>query len=139
MVLKDFIIELKNWKLTRYKLVNFSIGSIALLLYEFIGRPFYRPFIYKSKINDFHIADTLGNTLGTIATVFFFVAVLSNDLQKGNYLVKLISISVLVFELIHPLFGKSIDLWDVIATIITGFFCSILFNFIFRVSKKNGI
>ena len=108
----------KRWKLTTYKLINFGIGLAGLLIYEFIGRTMYRPYIYDNDINDFHIADTLGNTFGTLPTIFFLVAILSNDATKGNFLIKLGTVSVVVFELAHPLLGKPIDGWDIIATII---------------------
>lgn len=128
MTINDFITELKNWKLTKYKAINFAIGISALLIYELIGRPIYRPYIYKNNINDFHIADTLGNTFGTMPTIFFLIAILSNGKKKGNYLIKLGTISVVVFELAHPLLGKPIDIWDIIATIITGFVSHLIYN-----------
>lgn len=132
MTLNGFKAELKNWKLTKYKVINFAIGFAALLIYEFIGRPIYRPYIYAHGINDFHIADTLGNTFGTMPTLFFLVAILSNDKVKGNYLIKLGTLSIVIFELVHPLLGKPIDIWDIIATIITGFFSYALYNTLFR-------
>ena len=134
MTIIEFISELKNWKLTKYKAINFSIGISSLLIYEFVGRPIYRPFIYNNQINDFHLADTLGNTFGTMTTIFFLIAILSNDTNKGNYLIKLGTFSVAVFELAHPLLGKPIDIWDIIATILTGFISYLLFNKIFKKS-----
>lgn len=92
----------------------------------------YRPYIYNHKINDFHIADTLGNTFGTMPTLFLLVAVLSKDTIKGNYLIKLGTFAVVVFELLHPLLGKPIDFWDVIATVITGIISFFLYNGIFK-------
>jgi len=135
MTLNDFKTEFKNWRLTKYKAINFAIGISALLIYEFIGRPIYRPYIYTNKINDFHIADTLGNTLGTLPTLFFLIAFLSNDTFKGNYLLKLGTFSVIIFELAHPLLGKPIDIWDIIATILTGFFSYLFYNFLFQSRK----
>lgn len=132
MTLSDFKSELRNWKLSRYKAINFAIGLAALLIYEFIARPIYRPYIYANKINDFHIADTLGNSLGTMTTIFFLIALLSNDTVKGNYLLKLGTFSVVVFELAHPLLGKPIDGWDILATILTGLFSYLLYNGIFK-------
>lgn len=132
MTINDFIVELKNWRLTKYKAINFAIGISALLVYEFVGRPIYRPYIYNNKINDFHIADTLGNTFGTLPTIFFLIAILSNNTIKGNYLIKLGTFSVVVFELAHPLLGKPIDIWDIIATIITGFISYLIYNSIFK-------
>lgn len=136
MTLSNFKEELRNWKFTRYKAINFAIGISALLIYEFIGRPIYRPYIYKNNINDFHIADTLGNTFGTLPTIFFLIAILSNDTTKGNYLIKLGTFSVVVFELVHPLLGKPIDIWDIIATILAGFVSYLIYNGIFR-DKSN--
>lgn len=132
MTLNDFKTELKNWKFTKYKAINFAIGFSALLIYEFIGRPIYRPYIYRNKINDFHIADTLGNTFGTLPTIFFLIAILSNETQKGNYLIKLGTFSVVVFELAHPLLGKPIDIWDIIATILMGLVSLLFYNRLFK-------
>jgi hypothetical protein len=132
MTINDFRKELKNWKLNKYKLINFAISLSALLIYEFIGRPFYRPYIYANEIHDFHIADTLGNSLGTMATIFFFIAMLSNDTLKGNYLNKVVTVSVILFEIAHPLLGKPIDIWDIIATLITGAVSYLLYNLIFN-------
>jgi hypothetical protein len=132
MTLSDFVAELRTWKFTRYKAINFAIGISALLIYEFVGRSIYRPYIYKYKINDFHVADTLGNTFGTLPTVFFLVAILSNDKTNGNYLIKLGTVSVVIFELAHPLLGKPTDVWDIAATILTGFISYFLFNYIFK-------
>lgn len=131
MTIKDIAAGLKDWKLTKYKAINFAIGISALLIYEFVGRPIYRPYIYNNKINDFHIADTLGNTFGTMPTLFFLIAIFSTETTKGNYLLKLGTFSVVVFELAHPLLGKPIDVWDITATIVTGFVSYFLYNKIF--------
>jgi hypothetical protein len=132
MTVRDFITELKKWRFTRYKLINFIIGTAALLVYEFIARPLYRPYIYANKINDIHIADTIGNSLGTITTVFMLIALLSDETQKGNYLIKIGTLGVIFFELAHPLLGKPVDVWDIIASIISGAFCYLLYNSMFR-------
>ncbi len=132
MTVNNLIAELRNWRFTKYKAINFAIGISSLLLYEFVGRPIYRPYIYNNNINDFHIADTLGNTIGTLPTIFFLIAILSNDTIKGNYLIILGTFSVVVFELVHPLLGKPIDIWDIVATILAGFASYLIYNGIFK-------
>ncbi|MAN60183.1 MAG: hypothetical protein CMC08_10145 [Flavobacteriaceae bacterium] len=132
MTIKEFFDELKNWSLTTYKVVNLAIGATALLSYELLGRPLYRPYIYRNGINDFHIADTLGNTLGTAATLFFLIGLLSRGTKKGNFLLILGTFSVVVFELLHPLLGKPIDIWDILATVLTGALSYLLYNALFR-------
>lgn len=131
MTIKDFKTELQNWKFTRYRAINFVIGILALLFYEFIGRPVYRPYIYKNNLFDLHFADTLGNTFGTLTTIFFLIAILSHETTKGNYLIKLGTLSVVIYELVQPLLGKPIDLWDIGATVLTGFVSYFIYNSVF--------
>jgi hypothetical protein len=138
MTTTDIISSLKNWKLTKYKVINLTIGISALLIYEFIGLPIYRPYIYANNINDFHIADTLGNSLGTVTTIFILLGLLSDDTIKGNYLINVGIMSLVLFELAHPLLGKSIDIWDIPATILTGFISYFIYNCIFEKKPKDN-
>ncbi len=131
MELQDWWKEITEWKLTRYKLINFSIGMTALVIYEFIGRPLYRPYIYEHHIFDLHIADTLGNTLGTAATVFILISLLTSEKVKGMVLVKIVPFSVALYEIAHPLLGKPIDGWDIAASLMTGAICYAIFHVLF--------
>lgn len=124
--------ELLHWKFNRYKAVNFGIGMMALLIYEFVARPYYRPYIYAHKINDFHVADTLGNTLGTIAAIFIPLAILTNSPKHGNALIKLLTIAVILYEVAHPLLGKPTDGWDILATVVSGILSYFMFKRIFK-------
>lgn len=114
--------EISDWLLSKRRIINMVIGLSAVLLYE-AARAYYRPFIYSNEINDFHIADTLGNSLGTVATVFVFTSMLGHDHMQDRFLLRTVIISVLVYEVAHQLLGKSIDPWEMIATGIAGFFC----------------
>jgi RsiW-degrading membrane proteinase PrsW (M82 family) len=119
---------IKNWKLTRDRMLHLVIGLAAVLVYEFWARPIYRPYIYRNKINDFHSADTIGNTLGTIATVFVLIGLIGQGREQHLFLIKTITIAVALYEIAHPLLGKPMDLWDVLATLLTGGFCLILYR-----------
>ncbi|MEK7727763.1 MAG: hypothetical protein AAB354_05075 [candidate division KSB1 bacterium] len=99
-----------------------AIGISAILLYE-LARAYYRPFIYARAINDFHIADTLGNSLGTVANVFVFVSLFGRNIAQDYFLIRTVTIGVLVYEVAHPLLGKPIDPWDICATVVAGSFC----------------
>lgn len=131
MELQDWWKEITEWRLTRYKLINFSIGMTALVIYEFIGRPLYRPYIYEHHIFDLHIADTLGNTLGTAAAVFILISLLTSEKVKGMVLVKIVPFSVALYEAAHPLLGKPIDGWDIAASLVTGVICYAIFYVLF--------
>lgn len=135
MELQDWWNEITGWKLNRYKMINFSIGIAALLIYEFIGRPFYRPYIYSHHIFDYHIADTLGNSLGTVATVFVLIALLTSERVKGMVLVKIVPFSVALYEIAHPVLGKPIDMWDIAASLLTGAVCFMVFRTLFHSNR----
>lgn len=130
MTIKDIKEGISKWKLTKERVLYLSIGLAAILIYEFLAGPFYRPYIYRNNINDFHIADTLGNTLGTVATVFVLIGFFGQGRAQHLFLIKTITISVILYEIAHPLLGKPIDPWDIIATGMTGGFCLLLFTWI---------
>lgn len=111
-------------------MINLSIGFAAVLIYEFIARPLYRPYIYANNINDLHVADTIGNSLGTVATIFVLIGFIGQGRAQHLFLIKTITISVVLYEIAHPLLGKPIDFWDIIATILTGELCFALYKYI---------
>jgi hypothetical protein len=128
MTLDEIKKDFSTWKLTRRGLVDLSIGLATLLLHEFVAKPYYRKYIYSHAINDFHIADTLGNTLGTIAAIFIIVGLIGSDNNRNRSLIKIITIAGVVYELAQPLLGRPIDPWDIIATILTGILCVALYG-----------
>lgn len=123
--------EITNWLSSKRRIINLVIGLSAVLIYE-IARVTYRPYIYSNGINDFHVADTLGNSLGTIATVFVFLSILGRKISDDLFLLRTVVISVFVYELAHPLLGKQIDIWDLIATIVGGILCEIIYKWIHK-------
>jgi hypothetical protein len=127
-------IELTNWLFSKQRLTNLVVGISAVILYE-TARAYYRPFIYSTEINDFHFADTLGNTLGTVATLFIFLALLGRDQSQDHFIMRAVILSVLVYELAHPLLGKPIDPLDMVVTILAGILCEGLYWLLHRRSK----
>lgn len=132
MTIKELGAGLRNWRFTRERIINLTVGLSAIFIYEFLARPIYRPFIYKNNINDFHLADTIGNSLGTIATVFVLIGLIGEGRVQSIFLIKIIVISVALYELAHPLLGKPIDPWDIVATVLTGGLCLLLYRLIHR-------
>lgn len=130
MTVKELREGISTWKFTRERFINLAIGFSAVLIYEFLARPIYRPYIYRNNINDFHLADTIGNSLGTIATVFVLIGFIGQGRTQHQVLIKIITISVALYEIAHPLLGKSIDLWDIVATLLTGGLCLIVYKII---------
>ena len=112
---------------TRRRVVNLIAGVSAVVAYE-LARAFYRPWVRANRIADWHVADTLGNSLGTVGAVFGLVAVLGGDEKRDRFLMNAIIIGAFVFELAHPLLGKRIDPADLVATLFAGGFCLLLYR-----------
>jgi hypothetical protein len=130
MTIKDLKDGIIGWRLTRERMIYFAIGLSVVLIYEFIARPIYRPYIYTNNINDFHLADTIGNSLGTAATIFVLLSFIGQGRTQHIFLIKTITISVVLYEIAHPLLGKPIDPWDIVVTLLTGVLCLGLFKLI---------
>ncbi len=124
----DFLVGLKAWRFTRVRRFDLLVALISIALYEFVARPYYRPYIYSHGINDFHIADTIGNTLGTLATVFTFLFLLGGEIKRDLFIINTVTISVAIYELAHPLLGKPMDPWDLGATIVSGGICHLIYR-----------
>ena len=129
--MKTLKTELSNWLASKRRIINLVIGISAVILYE-AARAYYRPFVYSQGINDFHIADTLGNSLGTVATIFVLASLLGRDQAQDYFLIRTVTISVLVYEVAHPLLGKLIDPCDMVATVLAGVFCEILHRLLYK-------
>lgn len=137
MTIEDLKDGLTGWRFTRERIINLTIGLFAVLTYEFVARPIYRPYIYKNNINDFHIADTIGNTLGTVAAIFLTIGFLGQGRVQHFFLMKNIIMAVTLYEFAQPLLGKPIDPWDILATLITGGLSLVMYKVIHPVGKKN--
>jgi hypothetical protein len=137
MTIKELGEGIRTWRLTRERIINLSVGFSAVVIYEFLARPIYRPYIYKNNINDFHLADTLGNSLGTLATVFVLIGFIGQGRTQHLFLIKTIVVSVVLYELAHPVLGKPIDPWDIAATLLTGGFCLVLYKLIHPKTMDN--
>jgi hypothetical protein len=128
MTLKEIIGGFKSWRFSRGRAFDLTVAIVSIGLYEFVARPYYRPYIYSNGINDFHLADTIGNTLGTAATVFSFLFVFGRDAKTDGFIINTVTISVALYELAHPLLGKPIDPWDFGATLLSGVICHLIYR-----------
>ena len=54
------------------RIIYFLIAVLFFFLTE-IGRNIYRPYIYTNNIDDYGIADSIGNSGGIIVQIFFSV------------------------------------------------------------------
>lgn len=136
MTLSEIMASLKSWRFTRTRSAHLIVAATSIIVYEFVARAYYRPYIYAHGINDFHIADTIGNTLGTLATVFTFLFLLGGETKRDRFIINTVTLSVAVYELAHPLLGKPMDPWDLGATILSGGICHLIYRSIKLTAPK---
>ncbi len=96
------------------------IAIIALVMTE-LGRNVYRPYVYENKIDDFGIADSIGNLGGIVVQLFFTLAILNSPKQKSIRVYLFIMGGYIVYECLQPYLPKGVFDWkDVYGTLIGG-------------------
>ena len=109
----------KTNRLNNLKKGTFIIFVLAFIITE-LGRNFYRPYIYSHTINDYFIADTIGNSFGTVTIIFFTLTMVGKGINTDFILISTIILGLLLYEGSNYLFHYPIDINDLIATILFG-------------------
>jgi hypothetical protein len=108
-----------NNKCNRLKKSSLLIFLLAFIITE-VGRSFYRPYIYSEEIRDFFIADTIGNSLGTIATIFFILTIIGKGSQKDVFIILYVVVGLILYEGFNILSNYPVDIKDIICILIFG-------------------
>lgn len=102
------------------RIIYFVIAVIFFFLTE-IGRNIYRPFIYTNNIDDFGIADSIGNSGGIIVQIFFMLAILNSPRKKVFRVIGFIVIGYILYEILQPYLPRGVFDWkDIYGTLIGG-------------------
>ena len=81
-LMDNFFLDKEKIKvIDTFRIYYFIIGGLSFLFTE-IGRYLYRPFIYENKIDDYGLADSVGNWGGIIVQVFFGLAIINPNKKK---------------------------------------------------------
>ena len=121
----------KKNNLTALKKRTFFVALCAFSLTE-LGRSFYRPYIYQNHIDDYFIADTLGNSFGTVTAIFMIITLSGSGTHRDWKIVFIIIGGLFVYELINLTGKVSIDVNDMIATMVFGFISALIYLVILR-------
>jgi len=111
----------------RFRLKNLAVGAAGLAITE-AGREFYRPWVYSQGIADWGIADTLGNSFGTLTAVFVIVGLVGKNDASDYRLIALIAVGLAVYELLQGPMGGAIDVWDIVASLVAGVVCVLIYR-----------
>ncbi len=93
------------------------IGMTAWFITE-LARSFYRPYIYHHHIFDYHIADTIGNSAGTITAIFIIITLSGKGTIHDWKLILILICGLVGYEFLNR--PSRIDPLDIAATIIFG-------------------
>jgi len=122
----------KKNKLLPLNKVTLFIAITAYSITE-LGRSFYRPYIYSNGISDFHVADTLGNSFGTMTAIFMVLTLSGKGTNKDWKIILIIIGGLLIYELLNLTGKTAIDLNDMIATLVFGTISALIY---FRLLRK---
>jgi hypothetical protein len=121
------------------RIIYFVIAILFFFLTE-IGRNIYRPFIYANNIDDYGIADSIGNSGGIIVQIFFMLAILNSPREKVLRVIGFVVIGYILYEILQPYLPRGVFDWkDVYGTLIGGVISLFLLFFIKKLVKNKVI
>ena len=127
----------KKDNLTSLKKITLFIGITAFSITE-LGRSFYRPYIYANKIDDYFIADTIGNSFGTITAVFMVLTLSGKGTNKDWSIVFIVIVGLLFYELLNLAGKTSVDINDMLVTVVFGIISVLIYFFLLRKYDENN-
>ena len=136
----NFFLDIDKIKtIDTFRITYFVVFLVSFGLTE-IGRFVYRPFIYKNEIDDFGIADSMGNSGGIIVQIFFALAIINSTRIKGLRLIVFMVLGYILYEIAQPFLPKGVfDIKDIYGTLIGGIIALLLFLLIQSGIKHNKI
>ncbi|MHC1706106.1 MAG: hypothetical protein AB9842_01155 [Bacteroidales bacterium] len=127
------LIDKNRMSIIDAKRMAFFLIFVMMFFITEIGRKIYRPYIYSHHIFDYWIADTIGNLTGTIAIIFFDIAIVNPKYKQGRIFLFIITVGLIVYELLQYFSPKSILDWrDMIATVMAGLFSWGIYELLFK-------
>ena len=120
-----------------FRVLYAGTAVVAFFLTE-VGRSIYRPYIDDNGINDFGIADSMGNLGGIVVQVFFSLAILNSQRRKTFNVIGFLVVGYILYEFVQPYLPKGVFDWkDIYGTLIGGF-ASVMFVLVLRLIVKNN-
>ena len=120
--------------------IGYLLIAIFMFLFTEVGREIYRPFIYENGINDYGIADSIGNSGGIIVQIFFMLAILNSPREKKLRIIGFVSVGYVIYEILQPYLPRGTFDWkDIYGTLIGGFISFLILLLVKKVVKNKVI
>ena len=122
-----------------FRIIYLIVAVLAFFITE-AGRYIYRPFIYANEINDYGIADSIGNSGGIIVQIFFMLAILNSPRKKVFRAIGFVTVGYVIYEILQPYLPKGVFDWkDIYGTVIGGVIAFLIILLIRKIVKNRVI
>lgn len=136
----NFFTDSTSIKTFDFLRITYLIIAVLFFFITEAGRKIYRPYIYSNNIDDYGIADSIGNSGGIIVQIFFSLAILNSPRKKAFHVFGFIVIGYIVYEILQPYLPRGVFDWqDVYGTLIGGILSLIVYMFVKKVVKNKVI
>jgi hypothetical protein len=99
----------------------YLIAFVCFFILTEMGRKVYRPYVYRNHIDDWGVADTIGNSLGTLTQIFLYLGLANATKVQSYRLIAFVTLGYVAYEVVQPILPRStFDLKDVFATLAAG-------------------
>jgi hypothetical protein len=103
---------------SRIRVAFLVVAVLAYLATEF-GRFVYRPWVRRSGVDDFGLADSVGNLGGIVVQIFLTLAVLNPSRKLSFAIAPLLAAGYILYEFLQSVLPKGVFDWkDVIGTLL---------------------
>mgnify|MGYP001815835438 CR=1 FL=1 len=121
--------------------VTYALVAVAAFILTEVGRSVYRPFIYENSIDDFGIADSMGNLGGIVVQIYASLAIINARGRKALNVIGFLVAGYILYEFLQLVLPKGVFDWkDIYGTIVGAIASTLLLLVIVRlVSKKNRV
>ncbi len=117
----------------------YAMTAVAAFLLTEAGRFIYRPYIYRNGINDFGIADSMGNLGGIVVQIFFSLAILNSQKEKAFNVIGFLVAGYILYEIVQPYLPKGVFDWKDIHGTIIGGVVSVIVLLLLRLTVNNRV
>lgn len=107
--------------------VAFVVVAVLFFFITEVGRHAYRPYIYENNINDFGLADSIGNLGGIVVQIFFSLAIINSPGKKAYNLIIFLVLGYIIYEILQPYLPKGVFDWkDIYGTVLGGIISTVI-------------
>jgi hypothetical protein len=136
----NFFTDKAHFSIIDTRRLTFLAATVLAFFVTEFGRFVYRPFIYENNINDFGLADSVGNWGGIVVQIFLGMAILNPPYKKGFRLIGFFVAGYILYEALQPILPKGTFDWlDIYGTLVGGAIGIIVYVFINKLVQKNKI